>query len=731
MPGQWREAVRPVGLRRPERVEAEILGGRDLLGHPRRRTGEPVPQHQTQFQLSVGHGWILTRTCYSFLVSMPTDVGIVDLMLGIPTGHEKDWYEFLKPQLREESKDFEFPAQYMFKDVPHWTSRSADPVAATLDLMDRYGIEKAMVGVGLGDRTATAARATWVRSAGTPTASSASLQRRPEPGHGRRARPGEGLRDARHQGGHRVPGRLLPQVPINDKKFYPLYAKCIELDIPICVCTGICGPRVPSACQDTMLIDEVCWYFPELKFVMRHGAEPWADVAAKLMLKWPNLYYSTSAVRARGTTPQAIIDFANTRGADKVMYAGYFPMGLTLDRIFREMPDVPFKDEVWPKFLRENAVRVFKLDGLRCTMQSSRYPFPMPFGWFQVGYAETSRRADQGALLLRPPPRRLARRGRRAPRAGRLLPAPRRPPRPRRHGRGLRDRVPVPRLEVRRRGRQHRHPVQRPDQPQGPASAPTRSLERNGSSSSGTTRDGEPPMWDIAAVPELDSGEFTGPDPHRTTWSTPACRSWPRTRSTPRTSATCTTPRPSPRSSTYDTDGHGGRSCVGPAVPHPAGRGRRPHRHRPPTGPGVGIVRFSGIVDTLLVTASTPDRRTRRTEARFDFYVRNLGDAATNSTVGRAFVAEVDKQFDEDTPIWEHKAHLVRPALADTDGPFMKFRKWYAQFYDGCRCPTTRACSCSRPRLAREDGRDAGQGQRPPRQADPPLRLARRPSPVT
>ena len=44
------------------------------------------------------------------------------------------------------------------------------------------------------------------------------------------------------------------------------------------------------------------------------------------------------------------------------MYAGYFPMGLSLDRIFRELPDVPFKDEVWPKFLRENAVRVFKLD---------------------------------------------------------------------------------------------------------------------------------------------------------------------------------------------------------------------------------------------------------------------------------------------------------------------------------------------------------------------------------
>ena len=44
------------------------------------------------------------------------------------------------------------------------------------------------------------------------------------------------------------------------------------------------------------------------------------------------------------------------------MYAGYFPMGLSLERIFGEMPNVGFKDDVWPRFLRENAVRVYKLD---------------------------------------------------------------------------------------------------------------------------------------------------------------------------------------------------------------------------------------------------------------------------------------------------------------------------------------------------------------------------------
>jgi len=37
-------------------------------------------------------------------------------------------------------------------------------------------------------------------------------------------------------------------------------------------------------------------------------------------------------------------------------------MGLSLERIMTEMKDVPFKDHVWPKFLRENAIRVLKLD---------------------------------------------------------------------------------------------------------------------------------------------------------------------------------------------------------------------------------------------------------------------------------------------------------------------------------------------------------------------------------
>ena len=97
-------------------------------------------------------------------------------------------------------------------------------------------------------------------------------------------------------------------------------------------------------------------------------------------------------------------------------------------------------------------------------------------------------------------------------------------------------------------------------------------------------------------------------------------------------------------------------------------------------GLGVSLVGFSGIVDTVNYAVTTPIEADRSI-VRFNFAFKTMGDEATTRNVGRAFVAEVDKQVREDKPIWEHKAHLVRPALADNDGPFMKFRRWAAQFY--------------------------------------------------
>jgi len=283
----------------------------------------------------------------------PVGLPVIDTMIGFP--HEGSaQYDFIRKQTkdRESKESFDFPVEYMFKDVPKGLPTD-DPVSLVLQQMDRFGIEKAMIGVG--ESSAELALKTYPDrfipsgNIDDPNDVMGSVNE---------------IRRNYEQYGIRAtsvfPAGTFPQVPIDDPKMYPIYATCVELNIPIFVCAGVPGPRVPFAPQEVSRIDVVMFDFPDLVFVTRHGCEPWEDLAVKLMLKWPNLYYSTSAFAPK-YYPKAILDYANSRGADKVLYAGYFPMGLSLERIFSELPHVPLKDEVWPKFLYGNAARILGL----------------------------------------------------------------------------------------------------------------------------------------------------------------------------------------------------------------------------------------------------------------------------------------------------------------------------------------------------------------------------------
>jgi predicted TIM-barrel fold metal-dependent hydrolase len=285
-------------------------------------------------------------------MGFPDDIGIIETFVGMPSRNRKEVYEFLAPHLKEESQDYKMPAQYMFKDVPADLDESIDPVALLIDQLDRNNIETALLGFNPDNPDCVRALTDH------PSRIVACLEFDPNDTMTALRR----VKDLHEQHGLRAVSTFPAgyKVPIDDKKMYPFYAMCVELDLPIFVCVGIPGPRIPFTPQHVELIDEVMYDFPDLTFVMRHGAQPWTELAMKLMLKWPNLYYSTSAFAPKhyDTT---IIDYANSRGADKVMYAGYFPAGLSYDRIFSELPNVPLEDEVWPKFLRENARRVLKL----------------------------------------------------------------------------------------------------------------------------------------------------------------------------------------------------------------------------------------------------------------------------------------------------------------------------------------------------------------------------------
>lgn len=129
----------------------------------------------------------------------------------------------------------------------------------------------------------------------------------------------------------------------------------------------------------------------------------------------------------------------------------------------------------------------------------------------------------------------------------------------------------------------------------------------------------------------------------------------------------------------YEHDGPVSKMRSSQKFPTPRGvvEGRIDHESY---GPGFSIIRFKGIVDTFLMGCNTPINE-KACMVRFTFTVKKLGDDATNSTVGDAFVEEIHRQVFEDKPIWENKAHIITPALATTDGPFMKFRKWASQFY--------------------------------------------------
>jgi predicted TIM-barrel fold metal-dependent hydrolase len=289
-------------------------------------------------------------------MGMPTDIGVVDTLIGLPNADRRGWYEAFKPMLHDEgSKRFKHPAEYMYGQTPQ-VARTADSAAALLREMDRFGIERGLVSIDLSDEFVVTA----VRE--HPDRLSCSVMVDPNRGM-------EAVRDLERAvaelgavAAQYMPAGVFPPVAINDKKAYPLYAKCVELDIPIFVNGGVPGPRVPMDSQYPGHVDEVCWYFPDLKFVFRHCCEPWVDLTIKLMLKWENLYYSTSAFAPK-YYPSAIIDYANTRGADKILYAGYYPYGLELERIFAELPLLGLKDDVWPKFLRQNALRVLNLPG--------------------------------------------------------------------------------------------------------------------------------------------------------------------------------------------------------------------------------------------------------------------------------------------------------------------------------------------------------------------------------
>jgi predicted TIM-barrel fold metal-dependent hydrolase len=151
------------------------------------------------------------------------------------------------------------------------------------------------------------------------------------------------------------------RTPPNDKIYYPFYAKCCELDVPIQIQIGHSAQTFVPTVARPILLDEVAIYFPELKIIGIHIGWPWVEEAIAVAWKHPNVYLGSDAHSPRYWKPE-FVHYLKTRGKEKVIFGTDWPI-LEFKRTREEIGALGLSDEVQRKFLRENVIRVYKLKG--------------------------------------------------------------------------------------------------------------------------------------------------------------------------------------------------------------------------------------------------------------------------------------------------------------------------------------------------------------------------------
>ena len=173
---------------------------------------------------------------------MPTDIGIIDLGIGFPyqsVEEKKAAYDFFRPLLkdRQSREEFEFPARVHVQGRPRRRRPRRGP-----GRVDRRQDGRVRHRAGHGRPVGPTASG----PSGSTPAGSTSCAASIRTGASRRCARSSGEGRARHRRRVSLPVGHVPRSPINDKKMYPIYMKCVELDLPICINGGIVGPRMPS-----------------------------------------------------------------------------------------------------------------------------------------------------------------------------------------------------------------------------------------------------------------------------------------------------------------------------------------------------------------------------------------------------------------------------------------------------------------------------------------------------
>lgn len=153
----------------------------------------------------------------------------------------------------------------------------------------------------------------------------------------------------------------------SDRSLFPLYAHIEEAGIPALFHTGQTGigagtpggSGLRTSLSNPMLLDEVAAQFPHLQIIMAHPSVPWQDEAIAVATHKSNTWIDLSGWSPK-YFPEALIRQANSLLQDKVLFGSDFPL-LTPDRWMKDFENLTIKDEIRPKILKENALRLLGL----------------------------------------------------------------------------------------------------------------------------------------------------------------------------------------------------------------------------------------------------------------------------------------------------------------------------------------------------------------------------------
>jgi len=153
----------------------------------------------------------------------------------------------------------------------------------------------------------------------------------------------------------------------NDHSVYPLYEAIAEARLPALFHTGHSGigTGLPGGgglrlkYSNPLCLDDVAADFPELPIVLAHPSFPWQDEAISICLHKENVWIDLSGWSPK-YFPAQLVQYANTQLREKMLFGSDFPL-LTPERWLADFEQAPFRDEVRPLILKENAARLLGL----------------------------------------------------------------------------------------------------------------------------------------------------------------------------------------------------------------------------------------------------------------------------------------------------------------------------------------------------------------------------------